>query len=67
MGDFVAPSRNAPLVRVSFPIAHMAACHRKPVAEAEDEVGSALQIASDELLQVFSLHSKNRMYTRFRP
>jgi len=30
----------------------MAALHRKPVTEAEDVVGSALQIASDELLSV---------------
>jgi len=36
----------------------MAALHRKLVAEAEDVVGSALQIASDELLKVSPLQSK---------
>jgi len=36
----------------------MVELHRKPVAEAEDVIDSALQIASDELLQVFPLQSK---------
>ena len=35
MGDFVTPDRNAPLVNTSFRIAHMAALHRKPVAEVK--------------------------------
>jgi len=43
--------RNAPLDRASFRIAQMAALDSKQIAEAEDVIGSALQIASDELLQ----------------
>ena len=63
MGDFVAPGRNAPLVRASFRIAHMTALYRKPVEKAEDVVASsALQIDSDELLQVFPLQSKKRTH-----
>jgi len=49
MGDFVAPGKNAPLVRASCRIAHMLALHKKSIAEAEDVVDPALQIASDEL------------------
>lgn len=49
MGDLVAPSRNAPLVRASFRIAHLLALHKKPFTEAEDVVGPSLQIAAEEL------------------
>jgi len=51
MVDFVAPSRNAPLVHASFRIARMVALHKKPFTEAEGVVGPALQIVSAELLQ----------------
>jgi len=33
-----------------FELLIMVELHKKPVAEAEDVIGSALQIASDELL-----------------
>jgi len=55
MGDFVAPDRNASFVHATFRITLTVAPHKKPVAEAEDVVCIALQIASDELLQVFPL------------
>ena len=58
MSDFVAPVKNAPSVRASFRIAHYGRTPQKTVAEAEDVIGSALQIASDELLQLFPLQSK---------
>ena len=65
MGDFVASGKNEPLVGASFRIAHrpMVALHKRPVAEAEDVVCPTLQIASDELLQVFPLQSKRKTYT----
>jgi len=62
MNDFVAPGRNALLVRAIFRIAHMVALHKKPAAEAEDVVCPTLQTASDDLLQVFPLQSKRRTY-----
>jgi len=63
MGDFVALGRNMPFVCASFRIAHMVALHEKTVAEAEDVVRPTLQIASDELLQVFPLQSKKMTHT----
>jgi len=36
MGDFVAPGRNAPLVRASFELHTMVALRKEPLAEAWD-------------------------------
>jgi len=56
MGDFAAHGWNVPLVPASFHIAHNGSTPQKnPIAEAKNVVGPALEIAKDELLQVFAL------------
>jgi len=63
MGDFVAPGKNAPLVRASFELHNGGTPHKKQLHKPRGCGLPTLQIASGELLQVFPLQSKKRTYT----
>jgi zinc finger BED domain-containing protein 5/7/8/9 len=55
LGDLVSPNRNAPLVRASLRIAHLIAVQKKPFTEAQDIIGPALRIVTEELLDKTAL------------